>query len=165
MGVLRFNVAMPITYVNVQKLINQSGFKSDAKLRVQAADIIWNGVQLFRENKTRQYISHTGKLIKKPSPSHATSIGRNDQESVRVILISAICQAWMIGVGQPPTLNNKKHIDSPFMTFAVHILGAEGVGHIHQRLEEYWSIRKYEWLENSTESEKWRLSGGSETTL
>ena len=162
---LRLNIGMPLTYVEIQKHIDVSGFKSDASLRAQAADIIWNGIHLFRENKTRQYMSHTGKLVKKPSASHVTSIGRNDQEPARIILISAICQAWIIGVGRAPTLNNKKHNDSPFMTFAVHILGAEGVGHIHQRLEEYWSIRKHEWLENSTESEKWRLSGGSEPIL
>ena len=160
---LRLNTKMPLTYVDIQKHIDASGFKSDAKLRAQAADIIWNGIQLFRENKTRRYRSHKDKLIKKPLPSHQTSFGRYDQEPARVILISAICRAWIIGVGRVPTLNNKKHNDSPFMTFAVHILGAEGVGHIHQRLEEYWSIRKHEWLENSTESEKWRLSGGSET--
>ena len=159
---MRLNVGMSLTYAKIQQHIDLSGFKSDANLRTQAADIIWKGVQLFRENKTRRYMSHTGKLVKKSSPSHVTPIGRNDQEPARVILISAICQAWTIGVGRAPTLNNKKHSDSPFMTFAVHILGAEGVGHIHQRLEEYWSIRKHEWLNNSEESEKWRLSGGNE---
>jgi hypothetical protein len=161
-GVLRLNVAMPLTYAKIQEHIDLSGFKSDANLRAQAADIIWNGIQLFRENKDRRYRSHTGKLVKKPSSSHQTSIGRYDQEPARVILISAISHAWTIGVGRAPTLNNKNHSDSPFMTFAVHILGAEGVGHIHQRLEEYWSIRKHEWLKNSEEPEKWRLSGGSE---
>ena len=154
---------MPSTYAKVQELIHQSGFKSDTKLRVQAADIIWNGIQLFRENKTRQYISHTGKVVKKPSPSHATSIGRSDQEPARVILISAICQAWIIGIDHELTLNNKNEYDSAFMTFALHILALEGVGHIHKHLEEYWSIRKHEWLKNTTEPEKWRLSGGSET--
>ena len=107
---LRLNIGMPLTYVEIQKHIDVSGFKSDASLRAQAADIIWNGIQLFRENKTRQYMSHTGKLVKKPSASHVTSIGRNDQEPARIILISAICQAWIIGVGRAPTLNNKKGV-------------------------------------------------------
>ena len=145
---MRLNVGMPITYANVQELIDQSGFKTDPKFRVQAANIIWNGIQVFRENKTRKYMSHTGKLVKKPLPSHQTSMGRYDQEPARVILISAICQAWIIGVGQTPTLNNKKQNDTAFMTFAVHILGTEGVGHIHQHLEEYWSIRKQEGSKN-----------------
>jgi hypothetical protein len=165
MGGVRLNEGMPISLEDLQQHINQSGFKPDARMRAQALEIIWNGIQLFRENKERTYRSHTGKLVKKPSPSHRTSIGRYDQEPARVILISAICQAWTIGVGQKPTLNNKNHNDSPFMTFAVHILGSEGVGHIHQRLEEYWSIRKHEWLKNSEEPEKWRLSGGSEPVL
>jgi len=56
---------MPTTYANIQELIDQSGFKSDTKLRVQAAEIIWNGIQLFRENKNRRYRSHKDKLIKK----------------------------------------------------------------------------------------------------
>ena len=160
---LRLNVAMPLTYVDIQEHIDASGFKSDTKLRNQAADIIWNGIQLFRDNKVRRYRSHTGKLVKKPSPSHQTSFGRYDQEPARVILISAICRAWMVGVAHVPTLNNKNEYDSAFMTFALHILAAEGIGHIHKHLEEYWSIRKHEWLKNSTEPEKWRLSGGSET--
>lgn len=163
MGVLRLNVAMLLTFVDIQKHIDASWFKSDAKLRNQAADIIWNGIQLFRENKVRRYRSHTGKLVKKPSPSHQTSFGRYDQEPARVILISAICRAWMVGVAHVPSLNNKNEYDSAFMTFALHILAAEGIGHIHKHLEEYWSIRKHEWLKNSTEPEKWRLSGGSET--
>ena len=163
MGVLRLNTKMPLTYVDIQKHIDASGFKSDAKLRVQAADIIWNGIQLFRENKNRRYRSYKDKLIRKPLPSHQTSMGRYDQEPARVILISAICRAWIIGVDHELTLNNKNEYDSAFMTFALHILASEGVGHIHKHLEEYWSIRKHEWLKNTTEPEKWRLSGGSET--
>jgi len=96
-------------------------------------------------------------------PSHQTSMGRYDQEPARVILISAICRAWIVGVDHEPTLNNKKEYDSAFMTFGLHILALEGIGHIHQHLEKYWSIRKHEWLKNITEPEKWRLSGGSET--
>ena len=122
MGELRLNIDMTTTYAKVQELIDQSGFKSDTKLRVQAADIIWNGIQLFRENKIRRYRSHKDKLIKKPLPSHQTSMGRYDQEPARVILISAICRAWIIGVDHELTLNNKNEYDSAFMTFALHIL-------------------------------------------
>ena len=160
---MRLNIGMPISHEELKQHIHQSGFISEERLRTQALEIIWNGIQLFRENKDRRYRSHTGKLVKKPLPFHQTSIGRYDQEPARVILISAICRAWMVGVAHVPTLNNKKDYDSAFMTFALHILASEGIGHIHKHLEEYWSIRKYEWLKNSTELEKWRLSGGSET--
>lgn len=160
---MRLNDGMPISHEELKQHIYQSNFKSDERLRTQALEIIWNGIQLFRENKDRRYRSHTGKLVKKPSPSHQTSIGRYDQEPARVILISAICRAWIVGVSHVATLNNKKEYDSAFMTFALHILASEGIGHIHKHLEEYWSIRKQEWLNNSTELEKWRLSGGSET--
>jgi hypothetical protein len=154
---------MPLTYVDIQEHIDASGFKSDAKLRTQAADIIWNGIQLFRENKKRKYMSHTGKLVTKPSPTHTVPVGRPDQKQIRTILISAICRAWIVGSDIELTLNHKKEYDSSFMTFALHILASEGIGHIHKHLEEYWSIRKHEWLKNTTELEKWRLSGGSET--
>ena len=107
---------MPSTYAKVQELIHQSGFKSDTKLRVQAADIIWNGIQLFRENKNRRYRSYKDKLIRKPLPSHQTSMGRYDQQPARAIFISAICRAWIIGVDHELTLNNKNEYDSAFMT-------------------------------------------------
>jgi hypothetical protein len=162
-GVLRLNDGMPISYEELKQHIHQSGVNADERLRTQALEIIWNGIQLFRENKVRRYRSHKDKLIKKPLPSHQTSMGRYDQEPARVILISAICRAWIVGVYREPTLNNKKEYDSAFMTFALHILASEGIGHIHKHLEEYWSIRKHDWLKNSTELEKWRLSGGSET--
>ena len=160
---LRLNVGMPISHEELKQHIHQSGFKADELLRTQALEIIWNGIQLFRENKVRRYRGHKDKLIKKPLLSHQPTIGRYDQEPARVILISAICRAWMVGIDHAPTLNNKKDYDSAFMTFALHILALEGIGHIHKHLEEYWSIRKHEWLKNSTEPEKWRLSGGSET--
>ena len=163
MGVLRLNVGMAMTLDELKHHIHHSGFIADDRLRGQAADIIWNGLLLFRENKKRKYMSHTGKLVNKPSRTHTVPTGRPDQKQIRTILISAICRAWMVGVDHEPTLNNKKEYDSAFMTFALHILALEGIGHIHKHLEEYWSIRKHEWLNNSTEPEKWRLSGGSET--
>jgi len=157
------NVGMPMTLEDVKDHIRVSSFLPDAKRQRQAAEIVWNALTLFRENKTRKYVSHAGKLIKKPSPTHAVPMGRYDQKDIRTVLISAICRAWMVGVDHEPTLNNKKEYDSAFMTFAFHILALEGIGHIHKHLEEYWSIRKHEWLKNTTEPEKWRLSGGSET--
>lgn len=160
---MRLNSGMPISHEELKQHIHQSGFSADERLRTQALEIVWNGIQIFRENKVRRYRSHKDKLIKKPLPSHQTLMGRYDQEPARVILISAISRAWIIGVDREPTLNNKKEYDSAFMTFALHILASEGIGHIHKHLEKYWSIRKLDWLKNSTELEKWRLSGGSET--
>ena len=157
------NQYMAMTQDQLTQQINQSGFMSAPTLREQVTKTIWNGLELFRECSKRSYYSHTGKLTKKPGPSHNPSIGRYDQKDARIILISAICRGWILGTGQEPTLNNKKHYDSKFMAFASFILACEGVGHIHQHLEKYWSIRKHEWLKNITEPEKWRLSGGSET--
>ena len=163
MGLLRLNVGMPISIEDLKQHIHQSGFKADDRLRAQSLEIIWNGLLLFRENKKRKYMSHTGKLVTKPSPTHTVPIGRPDQKQIRTILISAICRAWIVGSDIELTLNHKKEYDSSFMTFALHILASEGIGHIHKHLEEYRSIRKHEWLKNTTEPEKWRLSGGSET--
>ena len=163
MGVLRLNVGMPISVEELKQHIHQSGFKADARLRAQALEIIWNGLMLFRQNKKRKYMSHKEKLVNKPSPTHTVLQGRHDQTEIRTVLISAICRAWIIGTDIQLTLNHKKDYDSAFMTFALHILASEGIGHIHKHLEGYWSIRKHEWLKNSTEPEKWRLSGGSES--
>ena len=146
---MRLNVGMPISIEDLKQHIHQSGFKADDRLRAQTLEIMWNGLLLFRENKKRKYMSHTGKLVSKPSPTHSVPTGRPDQKQIRTILISAICRAWMVGVEHEPTLNNKKEYDSAFMTFALHILALEGIGHIHKHLEEYWSIRKHEWLKNS----------------
>ena len=60
MGGVRLNEGMPISLEDLQQHINQSGFKPDARMRAQALEIIWNGIQLFRENKERTYRSHTG---------------------------------------------------------------------------------------------------------
>jgi hypothetical protein len=42
------------------------------------------------------------------------------------------------------------------------VMGAEGIGHIHQHLEEYWSTRKKIGLKNANLNEIWRLSEGSD---
>lgn len=162
---LGLNSGMPITLIDLKEHIRKSSFLPNAISHRQATEIIWNALILFRDNKKRKYKDHTGNLISKPLPSHNAPIGRHDQTEIRTVLISAICRAWIVGTNQKPTLNRKRDPDSAFMAFASYILAREGIGHIHQRLEEYWSIRKREWLENSTESEKWRLSGGSEPIL
>jgi hypothetical protein len=150
-----------MTLEAVKDHIRVSSFLPDAKRHRQAAEIVWNALTLFRENKTRKYVSHTGKLIKKPSPTHNVPIGRYDQAEIRTVLISAICRAWIVGTSHKPTLNRKRDPDSAFMAFASYILACEGIGHIHPHLEEYWSRRKAELLKNNLEAEKWRLSGGS----
>jgi hypothetical protein len=162
-GVLRLNGGMPISHEELKQHIHKSGFNSDERLRTHALEIIWNGLLLFRANKKRKYMSHTDKLVNKPSPTHTAPQGRHDQTEIRAVLISAICRAWIVGTNLELTLNNKRDYDSAFMTFSLHILASEGIGHIHKHLEKYWSIRKLDWLKNSTELEKWRLSGGSET--
>jgi len=152
---------MPMTLEDLKQHIHQSGFMTDEKLRSHSVEIIWNALLFFREHKTRKYMSHTEKLVKKPSPTHVAPMGRPDQKEIRTVLISAICRAWIIGSGLKLTLNNKKDYDSKFMSFAAYILSREGIGRVHEKLEEYWSLRKSEWIKNMTDEEKWRLSGGS----
>ena len=163
MGVLRLNGGMPISHDELKQHIHQSGFNADERLRTQALEIIWNGLLLFRANKKRKYMSHTGKLVNKPSPTHTAPQGRHDQTEIRTVLISAICRAWIVGTNRELTLNNKRDYDSEFMNFAAYILSQEGVGRVHEKLEKYWSQRKADWLKNTMDQEKWRLSGGSET--
>ncbi len=147
-GVLS-NQGMAMTQDQLTQHINTSGFISDPTLREQVTENIWNGLRLFRECSKRSYYSHTGKVVKKPGPSHSTTMGRFDQEDARIILISAICRAWILGTGHEPTLNNKRDYDSAFMNFASYILACEGIGHIHAHLEKYWSQRKQDWAENA----------------
>ena len=108
-------------------------------------------------------MSHKGKLVNKPSPTHTAPQGRHDQTEIRTVLISAICRAWIVGTDIQLTLNHKKDYDSDFMNFAAYILSKEGVGKVHEKLEQYWSQRKADWIKNTLDEEKWRLSGGSET--
>jgi hypothetical protein len=154
---------MPISHDELKQHIHHSGFNADERLRTQALEIIWNGLLLFRANKKRKYMSHTGKLVKKPSPTHTAPMGRHDQTEARTVLISAICRAWIVGTNRELTLNNKRDYDSEFMNFAAYILSQEGAGRVHEKLEKYWSQRKADWLKNTMDEEKWRLSGGSET--
>ena len=160
---LRLNAGMALTLDDLKHHIHLSGFMAEDRLRAQAADIIWNALTLFRENKKRNFISHTGKLVKKPSPTHTAPMGRHDQTEIRTVLISAICRAWIVGTKRELTLNNKRDYDSDFMNFSAYILSQEGVGRVHEKLEQYWSQRKADWIKNTLEDEKWRLSGGSET--
>ena len=160
---LRLNAGVALTLDDLKHHIHLSGFMAEDRLRAQAADIIWNALTLFRENKKRNFISHTGKLVKKPSPTHTAPMGRHDQTEIRTVLISAICRAWIVGTNRELTLNNKRDYDSDFMNFAAYILSQEGVGRVHEKLEQYWSQRRADWIKNTLEDEKWRLSGGSET--
>jgi hypothetical protein len=47
---------MPISHEELKQHVHQSGFIADERLRTQALEIIWNGIQLFRENKTKHGI-------------------------------------------------------------------------------------------------------------
>jgi hypothetical protein len=125
-------------------------------------DIVSEGLANFRSGSKRSYVSHTGKRIKKPTSMHAAAPGRHDQTPARTVLISALCRAWIQGMGTSPTLNHKNAPDSDFFKFAQAVMGAEGIGRIHQHLEEYWSTRKQTAIENSKLNKIWRLSGGTE---
>jgi len=147
---------MAITRAQLQEAIGNAKFPLQKRQIVE--DLVWNGLELFRQYKTQRYTSHTGKLVKKPLPSHKTSIGRYDQTGARTILISALCRAWLEKGTGIPTLNHKNDLMSEFHHFAQEVMAREGIGKIQQHLEKYWSTRAKEWGIN----EKGRLSGGSE---
>lgn len=144
-----------ISPAQLSQAIYHTGFPLDKRKQVNA--IIMKGLEQFREYEKNWYYSHTGKKVKKPSPTHNTKIGRYDQTDARTILISALCRAWMVGFDEAPTLNHKTDYDSDFFKFAQNILALEGIGNIHAHLEEYWSIRK-KTAEKGLNLKKGRLS-------
>jgi hypothetical protein len=136
---------MTITPNELNDCIHDAGFPIE--VRPHVIDIVSRGIQGYRDNKTRSYYSPKGKSIKKPTVVHHPPAGRHDQAGARTLLISALCRAWMEGFGQAPTLNNKNGPDSPFFDFAMRIMALEGIGKIHQHLEDYWAHRKKTWME------------------
>ncbi len=137
---------MPITPTQLQSSIHAAGFPSETRPTVIA--IVTQGLQGYRDYKTRSYYGSKGKAIKKPTAAHHPPAGRHDQTGARTILISALCRAWVEGFGQAPTLNSKTDPDTPFFNFAMQVMALEGVGKIHEHLETYWSQRKKTWQEN-----------------
>lgn len=149
---------MCITEKQLNEAIHSAKFPLER--RAQVFDLVWRGLELFREYKIKKYYSYRSpnkadspsehflpvtRPIKRPKPQHLASKGRYDQTGARTILISALCRAWQYGFDRPPTLNNKRDPDSAFVIFATNVLGREGIGKIHEHLEEYWSIRKNSW--------------------
>ena len=137
---------MPISPLQLQDWIRVAGFPVGKRELV--FDIITQGLQGYRDYKTRSYYSSKERIVKKPTTAHHPPIGRHDQAGARTILISALCRAWMEGFGQAPTLNNKKDPDSAFVTFAMQVMTREGIGKVHDHLEAYWSQRKKTWQKN-----------------
>lgn len=111
------------------------------EVRDKALAIVLTGLSNYRSGAVRRFYSHTGKLVKKPTSAHEAPQGRHDQTLARTVLISALCRAWVIGIGKP-TLNHKSDPDSDFFRFAQSIMAKEGIGRIHEHLEIYWSTRK-----------------------
>lgn len=147
---------MAITKKQLQVAIQNAKFPIEK--RAIAEELVWNGLKLYWEFKVQRYFSHTGKLVKKPQPSHKISIGRYDQKQARTILISALCRAWLEAFSNSkPRLNHKAASMTNFHHFAQEVMAREGVGKIQEHLEEFWSTRKVDWQAN----EKRRLSGGS----
>ena len=146
---------MAITRTQLRVAIGNAKFPLQSRQIVE--DLVWNGIELFREYKSPHYRSHTGKLVKKPQPGHRPSIGRFKQAPARTILISALCRAWLAGFGKNARLNHKSGIMTPFHHFAQEVMAREGIGKTQAHLEEHWSNRAKTWKEN----EKRRLSGGS----
>ena len=124
---------------DVREAMHLAGFP--AEVRDDALAIVLLGLSNYRSGAVRRFYSHTGKLIKKPTSVHVAPKGRHDQTQARTVLISALCRAWIMGIGNP-TLNHKNDPDSDFFRFAQVIMAKEGIGHIHEHLERYWSVRK-----------------------
>ena len=137
---------MSITEQELKSCIQHVGFPLAKRRQVEA--ILSQGIQDFREYRRAGYYGVTGKPTKKPSPAHNPTQGRYDQSGARTILISALGRAWITGFDKSPTLNNRNHIDSPFFDFAAEIMAREGIGNIHDHLEDYWSQRKRTWAQN-----------------
>lgn len=146
---------MGITEEQLKGAIHAARFPLEK--RQQVFDLVWNGLVFFREYKQAGYYGYRtsnkikktpqdtlpeARPIKKPKPQHNAPEGRYDQTKARTILISALCRAWQKGFESQPTLNNKRDPDSEFALFATVVMAHEGIGRIHQHLEEYWSIRK-----------------------
>jgi hypothetical protein len=55
----------------------------------------------------------------------------------------------MKGFDEEPKLNHRNNDDTAFFWFAMQIMAREGIGNIHAHLEEYWSIRKNTWQQNT----------------
>ena len=149
---------MPITPTQLQDCIHQAGFPIDT--RPQVVEIVTQGVQNFRDYKTRSYYGSRGKSINKPTAAHTPPAGRHNQKGARTLLISALCRAWITGFQQRPTLNNKKESDSPFFSFAVQVMALEGIGKIHVHLEAYWTERKKTWVGNDAFVKNGDFPGG-----
>lgn len=126
-----------------------------------AFGVISAGLEAFRDHRLRRYYGPTGRLIKKPTSVHAATKGRHSQEHPRFVLIAALYRAWLRAFDSAPTLNHRSHPDTPFATFAIHVLTREGIGQVHQHLEAYWAYSKAEVASNQFRIKKWRLSGGS----
>ncbi len=56
-GALPLHDVLPISIEELKQHIYQSGFKADDGLRVQALELIWNGLLLFRENSKRRCLN------------------------------------------------------------------------------------------------------------
>ena len=137
---------MAITRKQLQVAIQNAKFPIGK--RPIAEEIVWNGLELFREFKTPRYFSHTGKLVKKSQSAHKTLMGRYNQRKARTILISALCRAWLEAFKKKPQLNNKADSMTAFHHFAQEVMAHEGIGKIQEHLEEFWSTRKTDWEAN-----------------
>ena len=68
--------------------------------------------------------------------------GRPSEALLRAYLLAGLFYAWLEAFGEYPKINNKYHHLTPFVHFVWAILQREGMGKIHQHLEEFRSFRK-----------------------
>lgn len=150
---------MPITDSALRTCIHHAGFPLERREFV--FNVISEGLQNFRDYRQPRYYGARGTYVKEPTASHSSSKGRYDQSKARFILIAALYRAWLLGFGVAPTLNHKKHTDTPFATFAMDVMAREGIGRIHHHLESYRSFVKQQLVQNECHNMKSGISGGS----
>ena len=127
--VMAVQCSMPISEQALRDSIHNAGVPLAKRQFVFVT--ITAGLAAFRENHVRSYYGASGTNIKKPTSSHSAARGRYEQTAARHVLIAALYRAWFRGFGVAPTLNHKHDPDSAFCSFAIDVMGQEGMGRIH----------------------------------
>lgn len=94
-----------------------------------------------RHYRDNPHFSHAGKKVTRKSFGTARPNNRN-QEGIRFYFIGMLWYAWVIGTGQKPMVNNRRHPDLPFVVFVKSIAPWFGLGNVIKNLERFQGFRK-----------------------
>lgn len=125
--------------IGVQRAIADSKFRQNSK---KAEDILVRAIDDALYYRANPHASYKGKKVTRSSFGTKRSKGRKDETLIRAIVISALFQAWLLGFGNSPRINNKGYPASPFVIFAESILRLARIGKVEDHLEQYRSYRK-----------------------